>query len=121
MEMTRDAVELAPLDAQEIDDVPFDFSKGMQPDETIDSVQIEVEVEEGDDLLAQQMATRSPVIGSRHPLTGAFTPSPTGRVVLQRFSALNRAPGNLYCLRCLVTLNSGRQLVCAAHIRVKRL
>ena len=115
----RTAVSLQPMDEAEIDDIPFVFTAYMREGETITSVDVTAEVEQGEvDASAQDMVSGAHAIGT---IAGdEFTVNPAGTVVLQRFDATGRTRGNVYCLRCEAHMSSGRRLVAAAHMAVKR-
>lgn len=118
----RDSIDLAPLDVEEIDDVPFDFSGHMRADETISVVSVKAELQPGGaaDPSPQAMVVGGHVIGNIDEENN-FTPAADGRVVLQRFTAADRPVRNNYTWRCVVTLSSGRRLTAAANVTVVRL
>lgn len=116
----RPPVILQPMDMAEIDDIPFGFGAHMCEGEVIAGVSINAEVEQGEpDPSAQAMVSGEHAIGTIDD--DVFTVAAAGAIVLQRFDATARIAGNIYCLRCTVTLSSGRQLVAAGHVAVKRL
>lgn len=119
--MDYPVTQLPVMDVEEIDDIPFDFASGMLATDVIQAFQVEVDLERGVDADPQSMCVGVPALGRIVPSTRDFVADPAGRIVLQRFSALGRPARNTYCLRCVVTLDSGRQLVAAGHMRVRKL
>lgn len=111
---------LPPLDIAETDDVPFDYSTALLAGEAIELASITVTLERGQaDPDAAALAQGAHAIGR---LDGqAFVLDAAGPVVLQRFTAVGRPARNLYCVRCVARLDSGRVLTLAAHIAVRRL
>lgn len=92
------------FDADQIDDLTFRVGPAMLPGESISLVDLLCEAREGDDAGAAQV------------LLGAYQVS--GTDVLQRAQA--RSLARTYLVRAVVTLNSGRELVGAAFLHVRR-
>lgn len=92
------------FDADQIDDLTFRVGPAMLPGESISLVDLLCEAREGDDAGAAQV------------LLGAYQVS--GTDVLQRAQA--RSVARTYLVRAVVTLNSGRELVGAAFLHVRR-
>ena len=113
--------QLPVMDVEEVDDIPFDFTSGLIASDVIQAFVIEVDLERGTDDDPQSLAVGAAVLGRIVPTTREFVADAAGRVVLQRFSAAGRAPRNTYCLRCVAVLASGRQLVAAGHMRIRKL
>lgn len=106
------------MDLNEVDDIPFDFTRDLVPGETISSVAITCTAIQGTDANAQDMVTGSALIGTM-TTAGVFTESSSGGVVLQRFTAQVRDV--TYGVRCIATLSSGRKLTAAGELPVLKL
>ena len=106
------------MDLNEVDDIPFDFTRDLVAGETITSVAITCAPIQGADADSQDMVTGTALVGTM-TAAGVFTESASGGVVLQRFTAQVRDVS--YAVRCVVTLSSGRKLVAAGELPVVKL
>lgn len=116
--MKRNAELMVPMDYQEVDDIPFDFSAGIDDDETISSAAMECTVETGEDPSPSDFLIGDLQVG-RLNADNDFIQDSQGRVILQRVGP--GQPNVLYCLRCKIILSSQRKLVVAGHLPVIRL
>lgn len=106
------------MDLNEVDDIPFDFTRDLVAGETIASVAITCAPIQGADADSQDMVTGSALIGTM-TMAGVFTESASGGVVLQRFTA--QTQDVTYGVRCVATLSSGRKLTAAGELPVLKL
>lgn len=106
------------MDLNEVDDIPFDFSRDLVAGETITSVAITCAPIQGADADSQDMVTGTALIGTM-TAAGVFTESASGGVVLQRFTAQKQDV--TYGVRCVATLSSGRKLTAAGELPVLKL
>ncbi len=106
------------MDLNEVDDIPFDFTRDLVSGETIQSVAITCAPILGADANSQDMVTGTALIGTM-TTAGVFTESASGGVVLQRFTA--QTQDVIYGVRCVATLSSGRKLTAAGELPVLKL
>jgi len=114
----RTAQPQTAMDLNEVDDIPFDFTRDLVTGETITSVAVTCTAIQGTDAAAQDMVTGTALIGTM-TTAGVFTESASGGVVLQRFTA--QQDGVTYGVRCVATLSSGRKLTAAGELPVLKL
>lgn len=114
----RTAQPQTAMDLNEVDDIPFDFTRDLVAGETITSVAITCTAIQGTDASAQAMVTGSHLVGTM-TAAGVFTESASGGVVLQRFTA--QQENVMYGVRCVATLSSGRKLTAAGELPVLKL
>lgn len=114
----RTAQPQTAMDLNEVDDIPFDFTRDLVTGETITSVAVTCTAIQGTDEAAQDMLTGTALIGTM-TTAGVFTESASGGVVLQRFTA--QRDGVTYGVRCVATLSSGRKLTAAGELPVLKL
>lgn len=114
----RTAQPQTAMDLNEVDDIPFDFTRDLVTGETITSVAVTCTAIQGTDAAAQDMVTGTALIGTM-TTAGVFTESASGGVVLQRFTAQH--DGVTYGVRCVATLSSGRKLTAAGELPVLKL
>lgn len=114
----RTAQPQTAMDLNEVDDIPFDFTRDLVTGETINTVAVTCTAIQGTDADAQDMVTGTALIGTM-TTAGVFTESASGGVVLQRFTAQKQDV--TYGVRCVATLSSGRKLTAAGELPVLKL